>query len=159
MWEEKIEEIRAISAKYQEKLNDGCSEELISDFEDEIYESFNYKVPKEYLLFLNYVNGVNFNGLIIYGVDDYIIEAENDVNEDTGYIESNELWYENEGQKKYMFFGHSGITWYCYDIEKKIYLELDKPSGSKGLECNSLDKLIDKALFDALPSESKVKFR
>ncbi|HOV27514.1 MAG TPA: YrhA family protein [Pseudobacteroides sp.] len=158
MWKDKIEEIRVISAKYSEKLNDGCNEELLSDFQDEVYDSFNYNVPNEYITFLNYINGLNFNGLVIYGIDDYIMEAEEDINEDTGFIESNELWYENEWQKKYMFFGHSGITWYCYDIEKKIYLELDKPSGSRGLEYNSFDELINKALYDALPSDSKKKF-
>jgi len=69
------------------------------------------------------------------------------------------LWYENEWQKKYMFFGHNGITWYCYDIEKKIYLEVDKPSGSRVVEYNSFEELLDKALFDALPSESKKKLK
>ncbi|HEX9063431.1 MAG TPA: YrhA family protein [Clostridia bacterium] len=156
MWKEKIEEIRNIYAKYKKNLNGSCPEEYIAEFQEEVYENFGYNVPEEYLLFLSCINGVEFNGLVIYGVDDYITES-ND-NEDRGYIESNELWYENEEQKKYMFFGHSSITWYCYDVEKKIYLELNKPSGSRGSEYDSFYKLIDKALFDALPSESKKKF-
>ncbi len=158
MWKEIIEEIRNILAKYKEELNAGCSEQLIAEFQDEIYENFNYYTPNEYLSFLKYVNGLNFNGLVIYGIDDFIIDNGTNQNEDTGFIESNELWYENEWLKIYIFFGHSSITWYCYDVENKIYLELDKPSGSKGREYNSFDELLDKALFDALPSESKKKF-
>ena len=156
MWKEKLEEIRNISSKYKEELNTGCSEELTFEFQDEVYENFNYNVPAEYLTFLKCTNGLSFNGLVVYGIDDYITETSD--NEDTGYIESNELWYENEWQKKYMFFGHSGITWYCYDTEKSTYLELDKPSGSKGMEYSSFNELLNKAFFDALPSESKKKF-
>ncbi|MDP4176377.1 MAG: YrhA family protein [Bacteroidota bacterium] len=156
MWKEKIEEMVNIYAKYKKKLNSSCSENHISEFQEEVYEDFGYKVPEEYTLFLSYINGVRFNGLVIYGVDDYITECNN--NEDTGFIESNELWYENAWQKEYMFFGHSSITWYCYDMQKKTYLELDKPSGARGIEYSSFEELLDKALFNALPSDSKKKF-
>lgn len=75
------------------------------------------------------MNGLDFNGLVLYGVDKTFLD--NDIEEDVhGIIETNEIWHENKWQKQYVFFGDSDTSWYCYDLEKQIFLELDKPSGT-----------------------------
>ncbi|SFS07081.1 YrhA family protein [Anaeromicropila populeti] len=156
MWKEKLNEIERIYSKYNKKINDGCLDEVMQEFQDEVFENFNYNLPEDYLQFLKCVNGIEFNGFSIYGVDNYI--TEDDKNENTGYIDSNEIWYENQWQKKYMFLGDSSISWFCYDIENETYVELDKPSAEKAGEYKVFYELLDKVLLDALPSESKKKF-
>ncbi len=104
-------------------------------------------MPKQYIQFLEKVNGLDFDALVIYGVDRHIL---GDVTgeEVYGFIETNEIWYENEWQKQYIFFGDSDTGWYCFDIFKELYVELDKPSGeimSKYCDFNSM-------LEDALKS-------
>ena len=53
------------------------------------------------------LNGLDFNGLVIYGVDSSISEHEAD-EEIHGLIETNDL-HENDWKKKYLFFGNSDV--------------------------------------------------
>ncbi|MCC3356785.1 YrhA family protein [Bacillus sp. REN16] len=49
--------------------------------------------------------------------------------ENNDFIEVNEIWRENEWENNYLFFLDSNISWYCFDIDNNVFLELDKPSG------------------------------
>lgn len=130
-------------------LNFGSSTAQLQIFQIEVTKRFNYELPKEYIEFLNIINGVEYNGLVLFGVDDFITNVENNQNV-TGYIATNEIWYENENQKAYMFFGDGNISWYCYDIEKGIYVELDKPSGEMEREFLNYYNMVDSAISNYL---------
>lgn len=140
---------------YQEKLrliekedgyiNEGCSLKELDIFSKKVKEKLKNNLPNEYIDFLSITNGIEYNGLIIYGVDKSIVDKAGKQNV-TGYIESNLIWYENEHQKEYMFFGDGNISWYCYDINKNLYVELDKPSGELVQEFSSFDDMIENAL-------------
>lgn len=149
MWTDKIETIRIRRQKRKRFLNFGCSTALLQVFQKEVTKRFNYELPKEYIEFLNIINGIEYNGLVLYGVDDLITNVKNNQNV-PGYIATNEIWYENENQKAYMFFGDGNISWYCYDIEKGIYVELDKPSGELEREFLNFYDMIDSALTNYL---------
>ncbi len=58
------------------------------------------ELPATFIEFLKQVNGLDFNGLVIYGVDKTLLDNEKDENIH-GFIESNEIWYENDWQKQY----------------------------------------------------------
>lgn len=130
-------------------MNFGSSTAQLQIFQIEVTKRFNYELPKEYIEFLNIINGVEYNGLVLFGVDDFITNVENNQNV-TGYIVTNEIWYENENQKAYMFFGDGNISWYCYDIEKGIYVELDKPSGEMEREFLNYYNMVDSAISNYL---------
>lgn len=72
---------------------------------------------------LRKVNGLEFNGFILYGIDLIILENEpkQSVN---GFIDNNKVWHENEWQKKYIFYGDSNSSWYTYDLSTNKYYEL-----------------------------------
>ncbi|MBU3185936.1 YrhA family protein [Clostridium estertheticum] len=129
MLEKLLLEIEKVEEKYGSKLNKPASIMKINIFEKTVKEKFNNMIlPKQYIKFLKSANGLDFNGLVIYGVDSCILEDGTD--EDVyGFIDINEIWYENEWQKQYIFFGDSDTGWYCFDLYKEIYVELDKPSG------------------------------
>lgn len=149
MWVDKIEKIKIRREKRNRFLNLGCSATHLHIFQKEVTKRFKYELPKEYIEFLSKINGVEYNGLVLYGVDDSITDGNNNQTV-TGYIATNEIWYENEGQKAYMFFGDGNISWYCYDISRGIYVELDKPSGELEQEFQNFYDMIDSALANSL---------
>ena len=61
-------------------------------------EKFNVDLPREYEEFLKTVNGLDFDGLVLYGVDSSLLETKK-MNHICGFIDTNEIWYENEFQK------------------------------------------------------------
>ncbi|MDY7224507.1 YrhA family protein [Halalkalibacterium halodurans] len=128
MWKDLIVDIQNELSEYGLALRKPATNQEIKILQEEVISKFNgFTLPDEYIQFLTTVNGLDFNGLVIYGVDKKLLETK--VEEEVhGFIESNEIWYENEWQKQYVFFGDSDIALYCYDLNQKVYLELDKPS-------------------------------
>ena len=49
-----------------------------------------------------------------------------------------------------MFFGDSNMSWYCYNINDKVYVELDKPSGELEQQFSNFNDMIDNALANCL---------
>ncbi|WP_377865764.1 YrhA family protein [Bacillus velezensis] len=130
MWMNLLEEIRKTEAKYGDELNPPVTDKELSNFNEVVLGKFPInEISSGYKKFLQTVNGLDFNGLVIYGLDKMFLEEEND-EEVYGFIETNEQWHENDEQKKYLFFGDSDTAWYCLDVIENEYLELDKPSGT-----------------------------
>ncbi|WP_207393215.1 YrhA family protein [Bacillus sp. Cs-700] len=96
----------------------------------------------DYEAFLKKINGLEFNGLVIYNANQY--------DKNNGFIEANEIWQENEWEGNYLFFGDSNISWYCLDIDKHTFLELDKPSGDIVEEYSSFEEMLTEALKSVL---------
>lgn len=149
MWKEYLEEIRQEEKEYGDDINCGISEEEAEAFIKVVKDELGIALPKEYLKLLRTINGIEFNGFILYGVDEPLLkEAPNQhVN---GLIDCNKVWYENEWQKQYLFLGEGSISWYVYDLKTKKYCELDNPSGEPGEEFEDFEQMMDKMLGDAL---------
>lgn len=149
MWKGKLQEIIQEEKLYGEEVNIGATEEEIEMFFKEVKAVLNVDLPNEYAKILEAVNGLEFNGFILYGIDQHLL-SEQPNQSINGLIENNELWYENEWQKKYIFIGESGISWYVYDLEECEYVELDNPSGEENEVFSSLECMVEKILSDAL---------
>lgn len=136
---------------YKSQLNEGATENAIAEFKNRCNDFFSEEIPEEYYNLLRTVNGIEYDGVSIYGIDDTPDEM---VNQHVyGFIDYNMMFYDNEWLRKYVFFGEGGISWYVYDIEEKKYYLLDCPSGSVVRECNSFDEIICVALKEALGEE------
>ncbi|WP_342512467.1 YrhA family protein [Sporosarcina sp. FSL K6-1522] len=96
----------------------------------------------EYENLLKKVNGLEFNGLVIYNAQ--FDDGNN------SFIAANEIWRDNEWDSNYLFFGDSSISWYCLDTDNYVFLELDKPSGDIVGEYNSFEEMINEALQNVL---------
>lgn len=149
MWKGKLQEIIQEEKLYGEEVNIGATEEEIETFFKEVKAVLDVDLPNEYAKILEAVNGLEFNGFILYGIDQHLL-SEQPNQSINGLIENNEFWYENEWQKKYIFIGESGISWYVYDLEKCKYVELDNPSGEKNEVFSNLECMVEKILSDAL---------
>ncbi|MCP1493433.1 YrhA family protein [Peribacillus frigoritolerans] len=149
-WKELLIEVEKIESKYDSSLRNPVSNSEIIKMKQTIQKKLgNIIIPESYIEFLKNVNGLDFNGLVIYGVDETLLD--NEVDEEVqGFIETNEIWYENDWQKQYIFFGDSDTAWYCYDLNEGVYVELDKPSGTLIKSFDSFDSMVSDALEASL---------
>lgn len=150
MWQDALKKVHDMRCKfYGSGVNPGAPMESITLWEKCLDEDFGITLPTEYTEMLKVSNGVEWNGFILYGVDNgYFPEA---VDYSVyGFIEQNAIWHENPDQKKYIFFGESNISWYVYDLQRKCYMELDNPSGCEMQEYQSFEGLFEKLLEDSL---------
>lgn len=145
MWKKILSEIEKTEAKYGDSLEKPATLKETNKLKEQVQEKFNVELPEQYLKFLRTVNGLAFNGLVIYGVDEELLDSKGS-GSITGFIETNEIWYENDWQKQFIFFGDSDISWYCYDIKNSKYEIQDKPSGSVMEEYKDFDSLLEAAL-------------
>lgn len=153
MWKESLNKIRDDEKEYGDDLNAGASKEDIKKLAEEAKEQLNKDLPQEYLNAIETVNGIEYNGFILYGTDEYLSEQEYE-QPIIGLIDSNQVWYENEDQKKYLFLGESSISWYVYENETNKFIELDNPSGRELYTYNSFDEMFNKMLKDSLNSDN-----
>ncbi|WP_340371992.1 YrhA family protein [Peribacillus sp. FSL E2-0218] len=149
-WKDLLIEVEKIEGKYDGSLRNSVSNSEIIKMKQTIQQKLgNIIIPESYIEFLKKVNGLDFNGLVIYGVDETLLD--NEVDEEVqGFIETNEFWYENDWQKQYIFMGDSDIAWFCYDLNERVYVELDKPSGTLIQFFDSFDSMLSDALEASL---------
>lgn len=149
MWKESLEEIIQEEKRYGQEINQGISDEEAALFVKAVEDNLNITLPEDYIKVLREVNGIEFNGIILYGVDEPILKEVPDRHVN-GLIDCNKVWYENEWQKQYLFLGESSISWYVYDLKTQKYYELDNPSGEISEEFISFEQMLDKMFEDAL---------
>lgn len=140
--------IKKLTNELNNKVNNGAKEEEISTLCREVKKRLNKDLPDAYLDILRKINGFEYNGFILYGVDEEYMK-ETPIQKINGYIFNNLAWYDNEWQEQYLFFGESSISWYVYDTESEKYCELDCPSGDLIEEYETIDDLINKLLEDS----------
>ncbi|EJQ53359.1 MULTISPECIES: YrhA family protein [Bacillus] len=150
MWREKISHISKIREKRNRKLNLPINEKELSKFRKSVVEKFGEDVlPQQYYEFLQTVNGIEFNGLIIYGIDQSFLDFK-PINQVDSFFDANEIWESIKDEDELIFFGDSDIAWYCYNVSKKKFVELDKPSGEHMETFCDFDTMLKSALSAAL---------
>lgn len=149
-WKELLTEIIKNEEKYESSLRNPVTDLEILNLQQLVQEKLgNIQFPESYIDFLKTVNGIDFNGLVIYAVDEELLSEQNGEHIQ-GFVETNEIWHENESQKQYIFFGDSDIAWYCFDLKQEIFLELDKPSGTIIQSFDCFDSMLSEALQTTL---------
>lgn len=149
MWRDKLQEIKKENEKYNDYTNAGATDNEIKKFLNEAQLKLGYTLPEEYLNFLKETNGVEFNGVIMYGIDQELLEHQMNSEVD-GFIDLNEIWNEVDEKKQYIYFADKDISWYCYDLFNKKYVELDKPSGEHVKDYSDFYLMLDEILRSML---------
>lgn len=149
MWKDNLDKIVTEKKMYNEQVNSGATNKEIEALESAFELNFRITIPGEYKSFLSVINGFEFNGFILYGIDRYITKTA--CNQPvTGLLESNKIWYENQEEKKYVFLGESSISWYVFNVKDATYAVIDNPSGVVIVVYNDLSRLLVNVLSDAL---------
>lgn len=140
---ELLEEIEKIKNQDGKSIMSPASDKNIQLIKDWVSKNVRENIwISEYEKLLKIANGLEFNGLVIYN-------AQSD-DENNGFIGANEIWRDNEWDSDYLFFGDSSISWYCFNIDKCVFLELDKPSGEIMEEYKSFEDMINEAIKSVL---------
>ena len=92
MWKDKLQEIIQEKNLYGEKVNIGATESEIELFLTETKTELNVDLPIDYVKILEYVNGLEFNGFILYGIDKDLLSMQPNQSIN-GLIEYNKIWY------------------------------------------------------------------
>lgn len=152
MWKEKLETIKKEMRLYQEKTNPGIGDKEILEFQKDVREKFGYELPVDYLDFLRYINGFEYNGFVLYQIDEYLIKDTPIHQHVDEFIDTNEIWHEIEANKEYLFIGDSNISFWVYSFREKAYYELDKPVTDNIInKFKNLDELLEQFFSDVLP--------
>ena len=153
MWKEKLEKVQEICDRLGltgiTPAKPGAPSEVIDRWAEHVQESLGVRPPKEYLEVLKAMNGFEWNGQRLYGVD-FCSFPEPPAYEGNGLIEQNEIWYEVEDQKAYLFLGEGNISWYVLEIVTGRYLELDNPSGREVGCFDNFGCLLERLLDNSL---------
>lgn len=149
MWQDKLKEIEEAKKIFGKEVNEGATRQEVELLKKVAEEKLDIALPEEYLNVLGTINGIEFNGFILYGIDENILGriSKQHIN---GLVDCNEIWYENEWQKQYIFLGESGISWYVFDIETGKYQILDMPSGELCEEFEHFEDMLENLLSDSL---------
>lgn len=135
----KLLEIEKVARKFNESILAPATDEQIERF---IYWAEDKHIPfEEYIQFVKLVNGLDFNGLVVYSIKEI---------DDNNIYKANEIWHENKNLMRYIIFSDSDITWLCYDLDKCCFCELDKPSGTIMNTFSSFSEMMVPALEQIL---------
>ena len=149
MWLNILNQIITEKKSYGEKVNLGAKDDEISAFCNEVKIIFNANIPQGYIKFLKNINGLEFNGYVIYGIDQKFLQTLTN-QKIHGFIQHNKIFHENSKFKNYFFLGSGSISWYVYDYVLDKFFELDNPSGEVVDEFNDFELLLEKILSKAI---------
>ncbi|MBL1227062.1 YrhA family protein [Enterococcus sp. BWR-S5] len=145
---EKIEALNREAQQFNEELNKGISDDEIRVFNLQANMKLKFSFPEEYTNSLKVINGFDFNGCVLYGIDEeYLITPPNQT--DIGAIDNNLVWQELN-EPNYIFLGDENMSWFVYDRISMSFRMLDKPSATKLEEYLTFEELFEKILDMAL---------
>ncbi|WP_408072003.1 YrhA family protein [Butyrivibrio sp. JL13D10] len=147
MWKETLEKVRAQEAGFGGELNGPASEAEIKKFQEEI-SKVGASVPDEYYDFLRVINGFEYNGYIIYGIDEELLDGAT-AKGTTGFLLQRKVW-EETSSGEYTYLGEGSMDLYAYGVETKKFYVLDNGSDDVMEEFDSFDELLERIMSHSL---------
>jgi hypothetical protein len=135
-----LDSVKARSAKWGEVLEPCASREEILNVRKRVLEKFDVVLPEEYLDFLRLVNGLEFNGLLIYGTKNSTTDAGASP---LDLVEMNDIARENVNfnLSTLIVVGEDSTGLLTYDPIKKAFQYRDRIG---------IDRVINFACFEEL---------
>lgn len=131
----KLLELEKVAQEYNESILKSATDEQIDIFNR--WATDKHIPTEEYVQFAKLANGLDFNGLVVYSINEM---------DDNNIYNANEVWHENKNLTNYIFFADSDIAWLCYDCNQSSFCELDKPSGTLINTFSSFSEMMKSAL-------------
>jgi hypothetical protein len=145
MNKELLQEIGEALESANEASPPPCPPEALEKLEKMTQAVFSHGLPPEYAAFLQVMDGLDWNGLVIYASSTRPAgEPEGAFIQ--GFVEANLLWRDYEPNKEYLIFAESGLSKYAYNLAQAEYQILDRPSMAVVKSVASFDDLITEAL-------------
>lgn len=125
------------------------SPETLEKLEKMAQAVFSRGLPPEYAEFLKHMDGLNWNGLMIYA-SSMRVAADPENSFIQGFVEANLLWRDYDPNKAYLIFAESGLSKYVFNIATSEYQILDRSSMERVKSVGSFEELITNAVTDHL---------
>lgn len=138
---DKLDIIDETLKRYNETIYSESSTQDVEDYHKWCLNNCNELSVDDYIEVMILMDGFDFNGLSFYSMNK---DTENNI------YESNEIYWENDNLKKYLFLGEDSISWYAIAVDSGKYYILDKPIGSIMREFNAFQELLLVALESVL---------
>ena len=121
MWREKLARVIEIGKGYGVEMNEGATEAELARLR-EAMGKLGFTIPEEYCDFLRVINGLESNGLALYGVDaEYLDKKPKQTG--CGMVDGFESWNFDPEDTQRLYVGDKDISLYYYKQGK--YIELD----------------------------------
>lgn len=111
-----LDEIHAEQAKYEESRQPPATGDEVAKMAKLAREELGAAPPEQYLEFLRSENGMNHNGLFIYGTATLPL-ADEPSRSLGGFVETNLHWRDDPALKSYLLFGEGNMDLYGLHLE------------------------------------------
>lgn len=101
-----ILKINELNSQFGELNRFPLSEQHILQIKEEIKEKYNKELSTTYIQILQLTNGINFNGVFLYGMDE---------NPSMDIVKCNEDWYSFDDFQDYFFYADSDLYLFVQD--------------------------------------------
>jgi len=148
---EVLTKITEIESQLGYRLPPPCTPAQLKTVQDETMAKLGLQVPAEYLEFLRLHNGLAWNGLHMYGVEEYEFSP----SKIAGMVEMNLLRREvpvPTWTSQHLCLGDTGDDSYGLRLTDGRYCGVDVVSGYVFQEYESFDEMIDSVLRELLSS-------
>lgn len=150
MYQQLLKEHIDDKAAYGESPQPPASKAQLEELRDKAKKELGADLPAAYYHLLEKTNGVDSNGMVIYGSETAPIVGYED-RFIQGLVEANLIWRDLESHKRYVFFGDASTSMYAYDVEDGSYKLLDRSSNDTLEEFKTFEELLQRALEENHP--------
>lgn len=103
-----IEQIETDQATHGEARQGAASAEQVAQAKERLHARFGATLPEDYAAFLRHCNGLDYNGLVLYGAT----QSEGDPGKNgfwQGLVAANTAWREGQGHEGYIVLGETDM--------------------------------------------------
>jgi hypothetical protein len=150
MYEQLLDEHVRWQVASGQRVQPAATAEQIEAVIRRAWERLGSELPVEYARFLEHMNGLNSNGLVIYSSDPIVVAGSTDVVIE-GIVEANEAWHDDPAYSSFLFFGEGNTSRYALDCRDSRYQVLDYQTDTLIEEVAGFDELLLAALREHRP--------
>lgn len=108
--------VKTQNEKYGDLLQTGASQSQCLQLAEKVKEEFNLNISEVYTYILQYTNGFDNDGVVLYSTEKSLLNGYDDRYID-GLLEANESWHRNAGMKDFLFYAESELYLFVQSLE------------------------------------------
>lgn len=150
-----LQRIISVDAQYGKKPNAPAQKTDIVRLKANAWSLNEYDIPIIYEELLSFINGIDFNGHLLYGSYPPSLISANKKYASMDFGISNELWsdYGDNEDHDLIMFGESGLSLYIYNRTTTKFEVIDRVGGDSFFNSDSFDGLLEQLFKDMLSIE------
>lgn len=120
MYQDLIKQIANERKRFGLEMQPPCCPNAIERLKTNAARELGHTIPDAYAAFLSHVNGLSWNGLVVYASERSLIVGRTDGFIE-GFVEGNLDYRDFEPLKDYLIFAEDGVVLFAYQISTSKY--------------------------------------